>query len=41
MDGSVAVAHVIGTPGMIDEDRVRQRHLAWERNYDPSGAAPP
>jgi pimeloyl-ACP methyl ester carboxylesterase len=40
MDGSVAVAHVIGTPGMIDEDRVRQRAaLAWERNYDPSGAA--
>jgi pimeloyl-ACP methyl ester carboxylesterase len=40
MDGAVAVSQVIGTPGMIDEDRVRQRAaVAWERNYDPSGVA--
>jgi len=40
MDGAVAVSHVIGSPGLIDEDRVRQRAaLAWERNYDPSGVA--
>ncbi len=40
MDGAVAASHVIGSPGLIDEDRVRQRAaLAWERNYDPSGVA--
>jgi len=40
MDGAVAVAHVIGSPGLIDEDRLRRRAaLAWERNYDPAGVA--
>jgi pimeloyl-ACP methyl ester carboxylesterase len=40
MDSSVAVSRVIGTPGMVDEDRVRRvAALGWERGYDPSGAA--
>jgi pimeloyl-ACP methyl ester carboxylesterase len=40
MDGAVAVAQVIGTPGMIDEDRIRRTAArAWERSYDPAGAA--
>jgi len=40
MDASVAVSRVIGTPGMVDEDRVRRvAALGWERGYDPSGAA--
>ena len=40
MESAVAVARVIGTPGMIDEDRLRRTAArAWDRGYDPAGAA--
>ncbi|HET8617984.1 MAG TPA: alpha/beta hydrolase [Acidimicrobiales bacterium] len=40
VEATVRNTHVYGSPGLVDEDRIRRLSvLAWERSHDPDGAA--
>jgi pimeloyl-ACP methyl ester carboxylesterase len=40
LEVTVRNSHVYGSPGLVDEDRIRElAAVAWERSHDPAGAA--
>jgi pimeloyl-ACP methyl ester carboxylesterase len=40
LDVTVRNSHVYGSPGLVDDDRIREvAAVAWERSHDPDGAA--